>query len=133
MKNIQKIADEIFQAPSEEELFERAMQKEPRTQNELIEDFENFQLRVGQLYLPFPEKTDIIDLFPKGALVFNKSIDRAAFKLIEKNIDDKSRQLLGTTSGFEWYKSKLKDRNVNVVTVLCRSYLGLGTILVEVK
>jgi len=107
MKNIQKIADEIFKAPSDEELFERTLQNAREISgNEL------------QGYLERNDIQKLLKLFPNGAMILYSSLQSIQFrtvakiadkiikwKLISKQTDEWSRE-------FKWLKGKWKNKNI---------------------
>ena len=119
MKNIQKIAEDIFKAPTRAELAERV---EFLTKNELIallkEDFE----------VPQPLLDLVLSLFPKGVQRSNSLVFPWKFNIIKKKIESQVHrwQLLGTvqTESFteeedksDFFKAQLKN-GTNVLKIV---------------
>lgn len=107
MKNIHKIADEIFKAPTEEELFERTLQNAREISgNEL------------QGYLERNDIQKLLKLFPNGAMILYSSLQSIQFRTVAK-IADKiikwkliSRQTDEWSREFKWLKGKWKNKNI---------------------
>jgi len=101
MKNIQKIAEEIFQAPSKEDLIERALQRKAIPHDILSVFFDG---------MTKTKQTATTNLFPYGAVVFerDKGIE---FNLIKSALNRNWKEIAYDEDS-KWYKTKLKDRNV---------------------
>jgi len=118
MKNIKRIAEEIFQAPTKKELFERAIDRNALNQSQLFMTQSQLLSHLSVFRsLDDKSRDTIIRLFPKGAAQFYKS--DAEFKLIKSMT--KSRELIKITNAigsvFRWFKAKIKDRNAIVYAV----------------
>jgi len=102
MKNIQKIADEIFKAPTQEELVRRAFDTIPFISREKI--------------LPFDDEHKISARFPNGAYYVTDH-DRTPFALVNNYFIDKVKhwtyiEWQRIRYSLDWYRGKLKGKNV---------------------
>jgi len=106
MYNIQKLADEIFKAPTIEDLVERA--EERFNKDELVEALSKFGLR------RLDDRHNFIsERFPNGAFILTTDVLGAKFyswfqETIERNIMKEWKELFWLGS-ILWEESKLKN------------------------
>jgi len=125
-ENIKKRAEEIFKAPSREELFERALKRQ-----ELMNPANLYSYLSVFRSLDTEAKEKVMKLFPNGAVSFVRRQD-TEFDLIESMLDQhwellSKKQAIGSV--FTFRRTKINDRNAVVYVVNVSPY----EIFVEAK
>jgi len=107
--NVKKIAEEIFKAPTEEELFERIAQNGTFiSTSELIKRYSEGE-KITSL-----KETQLKSMFPKGVFYFGAYAlnFHKLSKFIIKNSEYYKLFIKNVANNFDWYIMRVQGRNV---------------------
>jgi len=110
MNNIQKIADEIFKGPTEDEKFDRIAEDGTFMQVDYLNKFFHHEQSIIQ------KEAELKSLFPKGISYF--AIYAQNFRFLVDYIQKcgKNKKLFARSSniqlGVDWHSLKVRDRNI---------------------